>query len=283
MPELPEVETIARNLREGTAGCFALPGRRITAAALEWPRTLAQPLPDALETRLLGQRVTDVSRRGKYLLVKLEQGWMVFHLRMSGFVAAELPGTANNLRHVRFRVTFDNDGQLLFDDPRKFGRVWLLDSPDELLAPLGPEPFDPQLTPAVFRERLQGSQSAIKPLLLGQRVIAGLGNIYTDETLHTAGIHPLQPAGSLGLNRSESLLRSIRAVLGEGIRRNGASIDWVYRGGGYQLAFRVYGQTGKACPVCGTTIIKLVVGQRGTHICPACQVLDEPAADGREQ
>ncbi len=280
MPELPEVETITRNLREGTAGCFALPGRKITDVSLEWERTLAYPAPEQLGAQLVNRKIENVTRRGKYLLMKLDLGWLVFHLRMSGDLSTQLPGQSSGMRHVRLWLGLDNDGRLLFNDPRKFGRVWLLDSPEALLAELGAEPFDSLLTAEIFWQRLQGSNRAIKPLLLGQRVIAGLGNIYTDEALHTAGIHPLQPAGSIGLDACTRLLQAIREVLSEGIRRNGASIDWVYRGGGYQHAFRVYGQTGKDCPVCGTKIVRLVVGQRGTHICPQCQVLMISSAEG---
>jgi len=280
MPELPEVETIARNLREGTAGCFALPGRKITQVVLEWPRTLAYPMPEQLGNQLINRKIEDVTRRGKFLIIKLDLGWMVFHLRMSGDLCTELPGESCGMRHVRLWIGLDNDGRLLFNDPRKFGRVWLLDSTEELLAGLGLEPFDNLLTSENLWRLLHGSKRAIKPLLLGQGVIAGLGNIYTDEALHIAGIHPLQPADSIGLEECARLLRAIREVLSEGIRRNGASIDWIYRGGGYQHTFRVYGRTGKECPVCGAKITRLVVGQRGTHICPTCQYLVLPKSEG---
>ncbi|HEX7557434.1 MAG TPA: zinc finger domain-containing protein, partial [Leptolinea sp.] len=162
-------------------------------------------------------------------------------------------------------------GRMAFNDARKFGRIWFVPATDAIFRHLGMEPFDETLTPALFYESLKNKRKQIKTLLLDQAFIAGLGNIYTDESLHRAGIHPLRLAGTLNPEEAEKLLESIRKTLQEGISRNGASIDWAYRGGDFQNNFRVYQQTGKPCPVCGTFIERIVVGQRGTHFCPNCQ------------
>lgn len=271
MPELPEVETIARNLREGTAGCFALPGLTISGFQLAWARTLAEPTPIELERLLPGQMIKNVWRRAKYLVITLSHHTILLHLRMSGDLLTCTDDIDPGLKHVRFALEFLEGGRLLFNDPRKFGRVWFVEKPESILGRLGPEPLDPSFTANDFYQRLQSKNRIIKPLLLDQNFIAGLGNIYTDEALHRAGIHPLMLSRSLDEISAARLLDSIRFVLNDGIQRNGASIDWVYRGGEYQNNFRVYGRTGKACPVCGTEIKRIMVGQRGTHFCPHCQ------------
>ena len=136
---------------------------------------------------------------------------------------------------------------------------------------LGPEPLDEGLTADDFFTHLHTTRRQLKPLLLDQTFLAGLGNIYTDEALNLAKLHPLTPANSLTQDQAERLLEGIRTVLGDGIARNGASIDWVYRGGEFQNYFRVYQRTGEPCPECGTPIERITVGQRGTHFCPQCQ------------
>ena len=271
MPELPEVETIARNLREGTAGCFALPGLTISGFTLNWQKTLAVPTPKELEVQLPGQVVKDVRRRAKFVVMTLSRHTILIHLRMSGDLLTVADDVDPGINHVRFSLEFLEGGRLLFNDARKFGRIWVIEDSASILGRLGPEPLDPSLTSDDLYRRLQGKNRIIKSLLLDQSFISGLGNIYTDEALHQAGIHPLTSSKKLTHTDAERLLDSIRSVLMDGIQRNGASIDWVYRGGEYQNNFRVYGQTGKPCPVCGTEIKRLVVGQRGTHICPQCQ------------
>jgi formamidopyrimidine-DNA glycosylase len=170
-------------------------------------------------------------------------------------------------------LTLDLEGdlRLAFNDPRKFGRAWLVADPQGVLANLGPEPLDQAFTPEELHWHLKAHRRQLKPLLLDQTFLAGLGNIYADEALHSAGLHPLTLANSLDAGQAFQLWQAIRQVLEEGIRRQGASIDWVYRGGDFQNQFRVYQRTGKPCPICGTPIERIVVGQRGTHFCPACQ------------
>lgn len=271
MPELPEVETIARNLREGTAGCFALLGRVISGYRLYWPRTLAKPGIEELNDILPGEVIHTISRRGKFLVIGCGHVDLVIHLRMSGDIETVMGEPATRFRHIRFTLEFEDGGRMLFNDPRKFGRIWVVQDPIEVTGSLGPEPLDTNLTAEGFYGMLHSRKRAIKPLLMDQSFIAGLGNIYTDEALHLAGIHPLRISNGISGGEAGGLLKAIRAVLQDGIQRNGASIDWVYRGGDYQNNFRVYGRQGQACGVCGTMIERLVVGQRGTHICPRCQ------------
>jgi formamidopyrimidine-DNA glycosylase len=272
MPELPEVETIKNYLRQGKAESPSLLGMEIASVRLLWDRTLAQPSPQEFARRIIGQRVGEIERRGKFLHLRLSHDSLLIHLRMSGdllVMSANSPDGA----YDRLVLNMMAGVRLVFSDPRKFGRVWLVSDPQAIFGALGPEPFDPQLTAEEFHRRLQGRHRQIKPLLMDQAFLAGLGNIYTDEALHMARIHPLRLSDQITLAESAQLIDSIRTVLKEGIFRNGASIDWVYRGGDFQNHFRVYQRTGEPCPVCGTPIARIVVGQRGTHFCPNCQAL----------
>lgn len=274
MPELPEVETIARGLRPG------LLGRTILSADLRWARTLAAPSARKFREQIQGQQIVEVGRRAKFLSLKLTDFYLFIHLRMSGDLYIK-EGNAAPEKHDRLILTVSSlplgegpgvrENKLVFNDTRKFGRVWLTADPDEVLGGLGPEPLSDEFTPQWLYENLQARRRQLKPLLLDQSFLAGLGNIYTDEALHMAKLHPRTASDSVKRKQAEALHAAIRAVLSEGIRRNGASIDWVYRGGEFQNYFRVYDRDGQPCPVCGTLIQRLVVGQRGTHICPRCQ------------
>jgi len=265
VPELPEVETIARKLRP------ALVGKRILSVSLRWKRTLAEPSPAAFKKRLIGQRIQEVSRRAKFLRLQLSRDTLLVHLRMSGDLTV-VRGSYRTAKHDRLILGLTGEMRLVFNDARKFGRVWLTDDPDAILAALGPEPLAEDFTPRDLYARLHQRRRLLKPLLLDQTFLAGLGNIYTDEALHLARLHPLLPSDAVTPDQAAVLWQAIREVLMEGIRRNGASIDWVYRGGDFQNHFRVYGRTGEPCPVCGTPIERMVVGQRGTHFCPKCQL-----------
>jgi formamidopyrimidine-DNA glycosylase len=274
MPELPEVETIRRALRNGQKDSPSLIGREIIAAQLFWERTLAAPSPNLFKKRIIGQIVQEIDRRAKYLLLRLSKDTLVIHLRMSGDLLVE--NSADPIAaHHRMVLIFDEELRLAFNDPRKFGRVWLLEDPNTLLNSLGPEPLAPSFNAEKLFQRLNSRRRQLKPLLLDQNFIAGLGNIYADEALHRAGLHPKVIASTLTYEQAKHLYRSIREVLNEGIDRSGASIDWVYRGGDFQNHFRVYQQTGEPCPRCGTSIERITVGQRGTHFCPQCQPLPE--------
>ena len=166
---------------------------------------------------------------------------------------------------------------MFFNDTRKFGRIWMVKSADQVTAKLGPEPLDESFTYESFYAKLQKAHRQIKPLLMDQTFLAGLGNIYTDESLFLAGIHPRTVSSTITPQMSDTLLRSIRKVLEEGVQRNGSSIDWIYRGGDFQNYFKVYQRTGNACFNCGQPIQRILVGQRGTHFCPHCQ--PEPVDD----
>jgi formamidopyrimidine-DNA glycosylase len=270
MPELPEVETIAANLRSGTHSSPAITGRRILAAHLLWERTLAEPDPAEFEHRIHNQVIRDIGRRGKFLVISLSAGTLLFHLRMSGDLFVE-PATTPMAPHHRLVLDLEGDIHLVFNDPRKFGRVWLTADPMGVLGKLGPEPLDKNLTPVKFFEMLHARRRQLKPLLMDQTFLAGLGNIYTDEALHIARLHPLVNSHTIKPDSAARLLESIRFVLEQGIQRSGASIDWVYRGGDFQNYFRVYQRGGEPCPVCGAPIERTVIGQRGTHFCPICQ------------
>lgn len=266
MPELPEVETIARSLRA------ELCGRTILSAELRWRRTLAAPPAEKFRARVQGQTVVGVSRRAKYLILQLQDYSLLIHLRMSGDLLLR-EGTIKPAKHDRLLLRFSDGTYLAFNDARKFGRVWLTDRPEEILGKLGPEPLEKGFTAQWLFENLQKRKKRVKPLLLEQTFIAGLGNIYADESLHLARLHPLTLSNEVTRAQAGALHRAIRAVLREGVRRNGASIDWVYRGGGYQNYFRVYDREGKPCRVCKTPIVKISVGQRSAHFCPNCQRL----------
>jgi formamidopyrimidine-DNA glycosylase len=266
MPELPEVETIARSLKP------ELVGKTILYADLYWARTLATPSPAQFKKQIAGQKILDISRRAKYIVILLETCSFLVHLRMSGDLLVRA-GKIKPEKHDRLLLHLSDGKYLAFNDTRKFGRVWLTDQPEKVLGKLGPEPLEKNFTAQWLFQNLQARKRYLKPLLLDQTFIAGLGNIYTDECLHIAQLHPLAASNNVTQEQAAALHKAIRAVLKEGIRRNGASIDWVYRGGEYQNHFRVYDRDGSPCPACGTAIQKFTVGQRGTHVCPNCQRL----------
>jgi formamidopyrimidine-DNA glycosylase len=195
---------------------------------------------------------------------------LLIHLKMSGDLVLAVAGAPPD-RYARTIFHFDDGSELRFNDTRKFGKVFYVALAEDVTAALGPEPLEPAFTAARLGQMLQGRQRALKPLLLDQTFLAGLGNIYTDEALHRAGLHPLRRADSLTADEVRRLWRAIREVLRAGLRHNGASIDWAYRGGGFQNLFKVYGRAGEPCLNCGAPIRRIVVGQRGTHFCPQCQ------------
>jgi formamidopyrimidine-DNA glycosylase len=269
MPELPEVESIVQRLREGKETTPLL-GRRITGVSLHWPRHIVQPSVSTFRKRIKGRVINDVRRRGKYLIFELDEGNLLIHLRMSGdltITPTEEP--RGPYEHTIFYL--DKPWQLRFSDARKFGLIYYVNDPGSILNQLGPEPLDSSFTSDRLARMLKKHHRMLKPLLLDQSFLAGLGNIYTDEALHYAGLHPQIRSDTLSSEQVEKLWHGIQITLREGLRQNGASIDWVYRGGNFQNHFRVYQRTGEPCPICSTPIERIVVGQRGTHICPNCQ------------
>ena len=265
MPELPEVETVRRRLEPALRG-RALRGVTISDARLTRPYD-----PVHVAAQLQGERVVQVDRRGKYLILRFASGRaLLVHLRMTGSFHVD-----DETTHERAVLTLDDRTRVSYRDVRRFG-TWLLLEPDEvqpyLDAKVGEEPFDALFTVAHLGERIAARKAPIKAALLDQRTLAGLGNIYTDEALWWARIHPLRPAVSLERDEVRRLHRAIRRALERGIARQGADLgDGVYRGGRMQKEFKVYGRADEPCDRCGTPIAKTRVGGRGTWFCPECQ------------
>lgn len=276
MPELPEVETIIRRLRNGTPDDPGVIDQTIQSVDITWPKIIAAPDPHKFQQSLAGKTIIAARRRGKFLHFPLNDGHLIGHLRMSGDMRIEArlapdgqavpPGL-----YDRVLINFLSLYRLVFSEIRKFGRLWYVENPQEVFQRLGPEPLDLAFTGQQLYAMLQARTRSIKPLLMDQAFIAGMGNIYTDEALFRAHIHPLRKSNSLSVSETDALHHAIQAVLQQGILSFGASLDWFYRGGEFQNDFNVYGQTGEPCPNCGTRIEKIVVGQRGTHFCPKCQ------------
>lgn len=275
MPELPEVETVARGLQA------TLPGRTVVAVDVCWPGCVASPDPAEFARRLIGQQVRRVGRRGKWIVFDLAGGdTLLVHLRMTGRLLVRAEGCAD-LLHLRVRFCLDDGRSLCFSDQRKFGRMWLVDDPGVVLGALGVEPLDAAFTVAQLSEILARRRRQIKPLLLDQTVVAGLGNIYVDESLWRAGIHPLRASDRLSPDEVQRLHTAIQTVLREAVAREGTTLDdqgYVGangRPGDFAGSLGVYARAGAACPRCGCIVERIVVGQRGTHICPMCQPLSQ--------
>lgn len=270
MPELPEVETTVRALRQ------PLVGRTVTGMRNDWPGHLVTPPLPEFRERIVDKRVESIERRGKYLVFNLsEPETMLVHLKMTGHLAVVSEHEpADKYVHTVFEL--DNGQELRFRDIRKFGRVYLLQDPQSVLGQLGPEPLAADFTPKLLHRLLQGRKRILKPLLLDQSFIAGVGNIYADEALHDAGIRPTRISNSLSESESKALHTAIQKVLKLGISREGASID-NYRNpdgsrGEMQDVLVAYGREGEPCPRCGGIIERIVLGSRSTHFCPSCQV-----------
>jgi formamidopyrimidine-DNA glycosylase len=270
MPELPEVEMVVRGLRE------PLVGRTITSMWHDWDNTLRGMPPTDFAARIAGQKIESITRRAKYIVMLLRDDILMVHLKMTGrlYVAdAAAIHEADKWVHVKFGL--DNGQELRFSDSRKFGRVYLTTSVEAVTGDLGPEPLEDVFTETVFRERLTGRGKVIKGLLLDQTFVAGTGNIYADEALHRAKIHPLRKSDTLTETEIAALYTSLRAALAAGINYEGASINWYRKPDGSegksQEHFFVYGRAGEPCHTCGALIEKIRVAQRGTHFCPVCQ------------
>ena len=266
MPELPEVETVRRTLAP------AVEGRVITAVSFAWPRTCVGD-PRSTGTRLGGQRIERLERYGKYLLFRLRKdgrgSLLVVHLRMTGnLLVNAAPG-----EFTRASMSLDDGTAVVFQDIRKFGRWQWSERLPPRLAALGPEPLD--IGRDEFAARLRCRRARLKGLLLDQEFLRGLGNIYADEALFRARLHPLRSGAGVGPHKARDLHEAIRAVLQEAIDAGGTSIrdyrDSRGARGGFQRRIRVYGRDGEPCVNCGARVRKMVVAQRSTHFCPRCQ------------
>ncbi len=271
MPELPEVEMVVRGLRPDVVG------RTFTGAVIHWERQIAPLSAGAFSERISGQHVDRLSRRGKYVVFTLSRDSLLVHLKMTGRLYVSLPDRQDDAdRWVRAVLGMDDGRELCFSDLRKFGRLHLVEHAEEVTGNLGPEPLAETFTLDVFRALLDHRKGAIKPLLMNQTFIAGIGNIYADESLWLAGIAPRRGADTLKPGETEKLYETIRQVLQQGIEHEGASINWYRKPDGstgtYQERFFVYDRAGQPCPRCEAIIQKTRIAQRGTHYCPSCQV-----------
>lgn len=301
MPELPEVETTVRDLRPH------LIGRTITRARVTWERIVEIPTAKQFMREIVGYKIVALNRRGKYLVFELQrqqttdsgrptannrkskmriasdsknqqsaisnQKFLLVHLRMTGRFGFH-PPRAKRDKHQHVHLLLDDGRELRFHDFRKFGRWWLVDNPEHVVGKLGPEPLD--MPKKEFLTRLRERRGHIKPLLLNQTFIAGVGNIYADESLWYAKIHPLRDVTTLTDKEASALYNAIRRVFHKAIGVGGTSFDATYKRingerGGYLEKLRVVGRAGEPCYRCGAPIVKTVVGQRGTHHCPECQ------------
>ncbi|HEX9373752.1 MAG TPA: bifunctional DNA-formamidopyrimidine glycosylase/DNA-(apurinic or apyrimidinic site) lyase [Roseiflexaceae bacterium] len=274
MPELPEVEHAARSLGAQIAG------RRIVAVTkLDWERMVETPAVERFLALLEGREVLAAGRRAKWILLTLDDGWtLALHLRMSGSVTVHGPAAQPDA-YTHLALLLDDGRQVFFHDTRKFGRARLLDAAGlaALEAAHGVEPLTDAFTPELLAALLRRRRARLKPLLLDQRAIAGIGNIYADEALWNAQLHPLRSSDSLDDDEVARLHSGIRLALLQGIEHGGSTLRDYRNGygvaGSNQEHFNVYDQQGKPCPRCGTPIEKTVVGQRGTYLCPFCQRL----------
>ncbi len=310
MPELPEVETTVRDLRP------QLVGRTVTRARVTWERTVAQPNAKQFTREIVGYKIMEINRRGKYLVFGLERAttedegprtedekqlreesaayqiehrktkiknsespnhpitkFLLVHLRMTGQFGFHAPRVKRD-KHQHVHLLLDDGRELRFHDFRKFGRWWLVDNPEHVVGKLGPEPLE--MSKREFLQRLRARRGHIKPLLLNQTFVAGVGNIYADESLWYAKIHPLRDATTLTDKEASDLYNAIRRVFKKAIGVGGTSFDATYKringqSGEFQEDLRVVGRAGEPCYRCGAPIVKTVVGQRGTYYCPSCQ------------
>ena len=256
-------------------------GRTVARVEAPWPGSVVWPSFDEFVRRLTGREIRGVSRRGKYALVALDsRDTLIVHRGMTGSLLLRERDDPMEA-HVRLRLELDDGGEVRFNDPRKFGKVFLMEAGGtERPLPwsrMGPEPLNGHFSPASLKDALRGRKGLIKPLLLNQRIVAGLGNIYVDEALYRARIHPLKRAGALTPPEVARLHGAIRDVLTEAVEGRGTTFssytDIEGRAGNFQRSLQVFHRAGEACPRCGQTIRRLVVGGRGTHICPGCQEL----------
>ncbi len=267
MPELPEVETIKRELIPYVVG------KRITGVEICWERMLRQPSLQEFQARIEGRRINGITRRGKYLVFSLQDGdWLIIHLKMSG---ALLAGRRLSPRFTRAVFHLEDGMDIYFCDPRKFGRIHLVREKDIVLGKLGIEPLSDAFTAEVLGKLLQKRKAPVKAVLLDQQLIAGIGNMYADEALFDACINPLKEADSLTADEIKRLHRSVRKVMKDAIERKGASVSNYYRPDGEKGSahnhFQVAHRKGEPCLVCGTVLERIPIRQRGSCYCPKCQ------------
>lgn len=270
VPELPEVETVRRGIEPHVRN------RLVTAVRIREYR-LRWPVPRRLSTQLPGRRIESVERRAKYLLINTDRGHLIVHLGMSGSLRI-LPSPREPGKHDHLDIELDNGACLRFRDPRRFGSVlWTTRSPahHRLLRDLGPEPLSESFTGSYLYRHSRGRRVAAKAFLMDGKVVVGVGNIYANEALHRAGIHPSRPAGRVGPRRYEDLVSAVRQTLMEAIEQGGSTLRDFLNGDGdpgfFVPQLRVYDRAGQPCAGCGQTIRRRVIGQRASYFCITCQ------------
>lgn len=265
MPELPEVETIVREIRPGVVG------KQISEIISYWPKTFQNNCP----AELAGQLVERIDRKGKYLRLSLNISELVIHLRMTGQLLLKAEAGADQDRHIRATIRFSDGQRLDFKDTRKFGRIYHVLDANEILDRVGMDALDQRLDAHVFYQLLSGKKSNIKAFFLSQKYISGLGNIYVDEMLFKSGIHPASVTAALSRRKANQLYGTMKDVLQFAVSNMGSTIS-DYRDaygelGSNQNYFTVYGRTGQPCVKCGQSISKMRWAGRGTHYCRHCQ------------
>jgi len=269
MPELPEVETTRRGLSPHLLG-RAIHGVILRRADLRWP------IPPEIEQQLPGQRITDIRRRAKYLLLDTDAGSALLHLGMSGSLRV-LPGDTPLRTHDHVDISLDNGRLLRFNDPRRFGSLlWQpAGSTHALLQGLGPEPLDAAFDGEYLFQRSRGRKAPVKTFLMDQAVVVGVGNIYAAESLHRAGISPLREAGRISRERYQRLATAVKDILGYAITRGGTTLrDFISPDGApgyFEQELAVYGREGLPCPVCARPLRHALIGQRASVWCAHCQ------------
>jgi len=274
MPELPEVETIIRELKKSP-----IVQAKIADIQVRWPKTIKTHSIDNFKNELIGKKIIDFIRRAKYLIFEISNDkTLILHLRMTGKLILYKKGKALD-KHDHVIFYFKHGYQLHYNDTRKFGRFYLTDNPQKILGRLGPEPLNDGFKFKNFSESLSQRTGKIKPLLLNQKFIAGLGNIYADEALWEAGIHPEQNADLISPAKQKKLYKAIKKVLKKGIKNKGTTLGpglgnfarMNRQRGNNRKFLKVYHKEGKACPRCGRKIKKIKVAQRSSHFCSNCQ------------
>jgi formamidopyrimidine-DNA glycosylase len=269
VPELPEVETVARDLRPMVVGA------QITAVRCDWPRTIRDGDVRAFTDNVVGRTIEGTGRRAKLLLLELSGDWVIaIHLKMTGQLFV-VPSDAPDDRFVHVVFELADGRELRFRDIRKFGRIGLYVAADDPFAAIGPEPLSDAFTVAAFRKRLRARKGRLKPLLLDQSFVAGVGNIYADEALFLAGVRVTRASQRVTRQECEAIMVAVKGVLRRSIQRGGSSVSDYVRpdgtDGGFQLEHYVYARAGEPCLRCGTPVRRIVIGQRSAHYCSTCQ------------
>ncbi len=281
MPELPEVESVRRGLEE------LVVGETVEKVEVRWPRIIGTPAFNQFSKRLIGQTIEKIDRRGKFLLFYFTEDVMISHLRMEGKYQLVEPQANGQLpvrgKHTHVVFYLRSGKKLLYNDVRKFGRMYLVPKGEEFkhksLVKLGPEPIAEEFELEEMRKFLTRRTKAIKGVLLDQEMVVGIGNIYADEVLHKAKLHPITPANRLTEDEEIRLHEAILSILSDAVKSGGTTIRTYANAfgevGTFQDRLQVYGKEGVPCLTCGTEIQKIKVAGRGTHYCPVCQALKE--------